>query len=72
MFPDEGNILQKLLNMPLTAVNGTGSLVFIDYLTADQDEFLNSNGAKLTRRCFILPMGDAPKHIVKATQELFK
>uniref|UniRef100_A0A3B5Q0B9 Transposase n=2 Tax=Xiphophorus maculatus TaxID=8083 RepID=A0A3B5Q0B9_XIPMA len=64
------------------AFNGTGSLVFIDDITADKSSRMNSevyrdilsaqiqpNAAKLIGRRFTVQMDNDPKHTAKATQE---
>ncbi len=67
------------------ASSGTGLLVFIDDVTEDSSSRKNSevyrdilsaqiqsNGAKLIGRCFIVQMDDDPKHTAKPTQEKVK
>ncbi len=65
--------------------SGTALLVFIDDVTEDRSSRMNSevyrdilsaqiqsNGAKLIGRRFIIQMDDDPKHTAKATQEFLK
>uniref|UniRef100_A0A8C5LQH4 Tc1-like transposase DDE domain-containing protein n=1 Tax=Leptobrachium leishanense TaxID=445787 RepID=A0A8C5LQH4_9ANUR len=67
------------------AANGTGSLVFIDDVTADKSSRMNSevfrailsahiqpNAAELIGRRFTVQMDDDPKHTAKATKEFLK
>ncbi len=67
------------------ASSGTGLLVFSDDVTEDRSSWMNSevcrdilsaqiqsNGAKLIGRRFIVQMDDDPKHTAKATQEFLK
>lgn len=65
--------------------SGTGSLLFIDHVTADKSSRLNSvvyravlsaqiqlKASKPIRRCFRVQMDDDPKHTSKATQLFFQ
>ena len=67
------------------AANGTGSLAFIDDVTADKSSRMNSevfrailsahiqpNASELIGRRFTVQMDNDPKHTVKATKEFFK
>uniref|UniRef100_A0A8C5LTA8 Transposase n=1 Tax=Leptobrachium leishanense TaxID=445787 RepID=A0A8C5LTA8_9ANUR len=67
------------------AANGTGSLVFIDDVTADKSSRMNSevfrailsahiqpNAAELIGRRFTVQMDNDPKHTAKATKEFLK
>ncbi|KAJ7322744.1 hypothetical protein JRQ81_019031 [Phrynocephalus forsythii] len=67
------------------APNGTGSLVFIDDVTADKSSRMNlelfqpilsahiqPNASELTGRRFTVSMDKDPKHTAKATKEFFK
>ncbi len=67
------------------ASSGTGLLVFIDGVTEDRSSWMNSevyrdilsaqiqsNGAMLIGRHFIVQMDDDPKHTAKVTQEFLK
>ena len=67
------------------ASNGTGSLVFIDDVTADGSSLMNSevyrnilsaqiqpNSAKLIGRRFTIQMDNDPKHTAKASQQFYK
>ena len=66
------------------AANGTGSLVFIDDVTADKSSRIHSevfrailsaqiqpNASKLIGRRFAVQMDNDPKHTAKATQYFF-
>ncbi len=65
--------------------SGTGSLVFIDDVTADKSSRINSevfrailsahiqpNASELIGRCFTVQMDNDPKHTAKATKEFLK
>ncbi len=67
------------------ASSGTGLLVFSDDVTEERSSWMNSevykdilsaqiqsNGAKLIGRLFIIQMDDDPKHTTKANQEFLK
>ena len=67
------------------AANGTGSLVFIDDVTADRSSKMNSevyrailsahiqpNATKLIGRRFTVQVDNDPKHTAKATQDFLK
>ncbi len=67
------------------AACGTGSLVFIDDVTADKSSRMNSevfrailsahiqpNASELIGRCFTVQMDNDPKHTAKATKEFLK
>ena len=67
------------------AANGTGSLVFIDGVTADKSSRMNSevfrailsahfqpNASELIGRCFTVQMDNDAKHTAKATKAFFK
>ncbi len=67
------------------AASGTGSLVFIDDVTADKSSRMNSevfrailsahiqpNASELIGRCFTVQMDNDPKHTAKATKEFLK
>ena len=67
------------------AASGTGSLIFIDDVTADKSSRMNSevfrailsahiqpNASKLIGRRFTMQMDNDPKHTAKATKEVFK
>ena len=67
------------------AANGTGSPVFIEYVTTNRSSRMNSevyrallsdeiqpDATKLTRRCFTVKMDNDQKRTVKSTQELLK
>ncbi len=67
------------------AASGTGSLVFIDDVTADKSSRMNSevfrailsahiqpNASELIGRRFTVQMDNDPKHTAKATKEFLK
>ena len=67
------------------AANGTGSLVFIDDVTADRSSKMNSevyrailsahiqpNATKLIGHRFTVQVDNDPKHTAKATQDFLK
>ena len=67
------------------AASGTGSLVFINYVTQDRSSRMNSgvfrdilwaqiqpNASKLIGQLFIIQRDNDPKHKAKATQEFIK
>ena len=65
--------------------NGTGSLVFIDDVTADKSSRMNSdvfrvilsahiqsNASELIGQCFTVQVDNDPKHTAKATKEFLR
>ena len=79
------NIPLKCMAWAYMAANGTGSLVFIDDVTADKSSRMNSevfraiisahiqpNAAELIGRRFTVQMDNDPKHTAKATKEFLK
>ncbi len=77
-------ICETCVIMSCMASSGSGLLLFSD-VTEDRSSRINSevyrdilsaqiqsNGAKLIGRCFIVQMDDDPKHTAKATQEFLK
>jgi len=79
---DEGDVIA----WACMAATGTGSLIFIDDVTADDSCIMNSevyrnilsaavlpvNASKLIGRRFILHQDNDPKHTAKATPELLR
>ena len=74
-----------VMSWPCMAASGTGSLVFIDDVTADKSSRMKAevfgatlsaqiqpNASKLIGRCFTVQLDIDLKHTAKATKDIFK